>query len=470
MRISSVLMTMLAGGSLLTAAVEAPGSPAHAAAAPTATPIEHVVVIYQENHTFDEVLGAVCRQREIPCNALDATGSPTDLPLGMKRPVRLADGTVVTNAVARDIVPLVAHSPNAQRFGIANEWDRIRHCGAAANYRCITHYVPSQIPNLNALADTFAVSDATFAAGRAASFGAHVEIGAGTDDGFLGYNPVHSSTGAPVGEGWGCPSNRDTRWSASPSSTFSLEPSCVPETDGSGAYRPTPVHSVPSIMQQLESAGLTWKIYNGTADQAPYADGFWNFCTYFAWCWDHRQTKHYNPATAAIKSDAAHGTLPSVAFVPASTGTSQHNGTSMAQGDNYIGSLMTALQSSPEWSSTAVFITYDDCGCFYDHVRPPAGLGLRNPMVIASPWVKPASTDSTTAVQPYSMLAFIDSNFGLPPLTRQVRNAYDYANAFNFSAASPPTTAFPTIVHQHISAAIKEQVRQYNRTHRDDVT
>src|SRR5262249_55555658 len=47
-----------------------------------------------------------------------------------------------------------------------------------------------------------------------------------------------------------------------------------------------------------------------------------------------------------------------------------------------------------EWQSTAVFITYDDCGCFADHVPPPPGLGVREPMVIVSPWVKRASTDS----------------------------------------------------------------------------
>jgi phospholipase C len=244
----------------------------------------------------------------------------------------------------------------------------------------------------------------------------------------------------------------------------------VPETDGSGAYRPTPVAPVPSIMEQLESAGLTWRIYNGSVDQAPYAGGQWNFCTYFAWCWEHRQTRKYNPATGAIKSDALHGTLPAVAFVPAWAATSQHNGRSMAQGDNYLGNVMAALQNGPQWSSTAVFITYDDCGCFYDHVRPPDGLGLRNPMVIASPWVRPASTDSTTAVQPYSMLAFIDSNFGLPPLTAEVEQAYDYAQAFDLAAATPPTTAVPPLVQQHISAETRAQVREYGRTHGDDVT
>jgi phospholipase C len=462
-------MTIAAAVSLV-AAVVAPRSPAHATVISTGTPIRHVVVIYQENHSFDEVLGAVCEQRATPCNAVDATGSRTALPFNMRRRVHLADGTSVRNAVSPDVVPDVRHRPTSQQFGIANEWDRISGCGPAAHYRCITHYRPSQIPNLSALADAFAVSDATYAAGRAASFGAHVEIGAGTDDGFRGTNPVRSSTGIRPHGGWGCPSEKDAEWSASVFGAVSLQPSCVPESDGSGTYRPTRVRSVPSIMQQLEAAGLTWKIYNGTVEQAPNGRALWNFCNYFAWCWDHRQTTQYNPGTAALKSDAADGRLPDVAFVPASTATSQHNGHSMAQGDNYLGSLLTALRKGPEWSSTAVFITYDDCGCFYDHAHPPAGLGLRNPMVIVSPWVKPASTDSNVAVQPYSMLAFIDNNFGLPPLTRQVGSAYDYAQSFTFGAASPPTTAFPPLTHQHISARVREQVWQYDRTHPDDAT
>ena len=54
-------------------------------------------------------------------------------------------------------------------------------------------------------------------------------------------------------------------------------------------------------------------------------------------------------------------------------------------------------------------------------------------MVIVSPWAKAASTDSTLAVQPYSMLAFVQHTFGLNPLSSEVSNAYDYANVFDFS-------------------------------------
>ena len=122
-----------------------------------------------------------------------------------------------------------------------------------------------------------------------------------------------------------------------------------------------------------------------------------------------------------------------VSFLIAPAGPdSQHNNDSMIQGDNYIGQVVRAVENGPNWSSSAVFITYDDCGCFYDHVLPPAGLGLRVPMVIVSPWARPGFTDHTTASYA-SMLAFIEHTFALSPLTRADGTAYDYSGAFNYS-------------------------------------
>ena len=113
---------------------------------------------------------------------------------------------------------------------------------------------------------------------------------------------------------------------------------------------------------------------------------------------------------------------------------SQHNGNSMLVGDNWIGRVVNAIENGPAWSSTAVFITYDDCGCFYDHVAPPPGLGFRMPMVIVSPYVKAGYTDSKVATFA-SMLAFIERNFHLAPLGASDASAYDYAHAFDFSQA-----------------------------------
>src|SRR5439155_1658622 len=89
-----------------------------------------------------------------------------------------------------------------------------------------------------------------------------------------------------------------------------------------------------------------------------------------------------------VIDDATNGTLPTVSIVTPTNSKSQHNFYSMKMGDNWIGQVVQAIENGPQWSSTAIFITYDDCGCFYDHVAPPAGLGIRVPMVIVSPYAK----------------------------------------------------------------------------------
>lgn len=375
--------------------------------------ITHVVIIYQENHTFDDALGAICQTRETPCN-------------GYVGPVTFADGKTATDIVQPDLVPIIKHDPVSQHQAAANEWDSIQGC-TKPPYACVSHVDPSKIPNMRALADTYAVSDATFAAGPVPSFGAHEDLASGTDDGFLGDNPVRSKQGHKPGPGWGCPSFRDALW-ASPRQYV---PSCVPDAAGNGPYRNSPVPYAPTIMQRMEQAGLTWHIYQGTAVNAP-VDTVYSVCSYFQWCVENRFNKTYDSATADFVSKAHAGSLPNLSVLVPTGGISQHNGTSMAKGDNYIGQMVKAVEQGPDWNSTAIFITYDDCGCFYDHVKPPGSLGLRNPMVIISPWAKADSTDSTTAVQPYSMLAFTEHNFNLAPLSAEVSKAYDYSGSFDF--------------------------------------
>jgi phospholipase C len=129
--------------------------------------------------------------------------------------------------------------------------------------------------------------------------------------------------------------------------------------------------------------------------------------------------------------------LPSFSIVTPTTANSEHNGFSMSEGDNWIGSLVSAIQAGPDWSSTAIFVTYDDCGCFYDHVTPstnPDGTkqGVRVPMVIVSPYARAGYTDSTPASFA-SILAFTEQTFGLPALGLNDAGAYAFANAFDYS-------------------------------------
>src|ERR1019366_2959060 len=123
----------------------------------------------------------------------------------------------------------------------------------------------------------------------------------------------------------------------------------------------------------------------------------------------------------------------------------QHNQMSMAKGDNWIGQVVSAIENGPDWSSTAIFITYDDCGCFYDHVAPsvnPDGTpqGTRIPMVIVSPYAKAGYTDSTPATFA-SILAYVEQTFGLAPLSLNDAAAYPYTNSFDYSQT--PLTGIP---------------------------
>ena len=138
-----------------------------------------------------------------------------------------------------------------------------------------------------------------------------------------------------------------------------------------------------------------------------------------------------------LTADAAAGQLPAYSIMTPTTADSQHNGNDMSTGDNYIGSAVSAIQASPDWASTAIFITYDDCGCFFDHVNPlkyNSSWGIRVPMVIVSPFAKLGYTDSTPTTFA-GTLAFVEHTFGLAPLNSTDASAYDYRNAFCFQPA-----------------------------------
>jgi Phosphoesterase family len=385
--------------------------------AATASPIKHVVVIYQENHSFDNVLGAFC----VSQHRCDGATSG-----------RLASGQVIRLADATDVVPMVAHRSASQLTAIdgghMDGFSRIRGCRAAAAHACYSQFQPSQIPNLRKLAARYALDDHTFELHYVPSWGAHLELVAGQLDGFMGDNPFPGTT-SHTGPGWGCDSGMDTTWRATPGSPIRNEPSCVPMQSGSGPYRRSPVDWVPTIMDRLGAAGRSWSIY-GPSDGFGYG---WAICPTFADCLNTKQASHVKSDGAVITAAKA-GTLPDLSIVIPTAANSQHNSESMARGDNWIGSVVSAIMHGPDWSSTAIFITYDDCGCFYDHVAPPAGLGIRVPMVIVSPYAKAGYTDTETASFA-SLLAFTEHTFGLKSLARSDTNAYDFTKAFNYAQA-----------------------------------
>ncbi len=392
--------------------------------APIDSPIQHVVIINQENHSFDNVLGNFCDlatqgqiQRD-PCE-----GATTGV---------LPDGTVTPLQQAADLVPIIRHSVKAQEVSIAhgqmNGFGRLQHCRTTDDppVVCYSQFTArEQIPNTWDLATTFAVSDHTFELRASPSWGGHIILAAATLDGFRGDKP-RSFNGK--GPGVGCDSLKDALWG--PEMTW--VPSCVPDAQGNGPYRSSPVQYVPTIFKELDDAQLPWKIYGGAGFGGK--DGYqWTICPTFFECLD-TQASHFVPAQDVL-TDAQNGTLPSFSIITPTGKNSQHNGDSMLAGDNWIGQVVGQIMNGPQWSSTAIFLTWDDCGCFYDHLNPltyDPDWGIRVPMIIISPYAKPGYTDATPATFA-SLLAFTEHLFGLPALTQDDATAYDYSAAFSFS-------------------------------------
>jgi phospholipase C len=132
------------------------------------------------------------------------------------------------------------------------------------------------------------------------------------------------------------------------------------------------------------------------------------------------------------------GMLPPVSFVkPAGIDNEHPNYTNVIDGENHVLDLITKIKNNATlWTDTAIIVTYDENGGFWDHVPPPVvdrwGPGTRVPALVISPYAKKHFVDKTV-YDTTSILALIEHRFGLMPLTSRDMNAADLTNAFDFS-------------------------------------
>jgi len=191
--------------------------------------------------------------------------------------------------------------------------------------------------------------------------------------------------------------------------------------------QPGPSLAWDSIFDELSAHGRTWKIYyalppstlTGTVWQQLIPSG------------------HAADLTtgSAFFSDLANGSLPDFSFVRPGVGYSTEPSEDIGEGDAWIGQLVNAVAHSAYWKSTAIFITYDESGGFWDHVAPPAsaGYGARTPMIIVSPYARRGVFgQQTTNV---SILSFMQKLWGMPSLTPLNSAQNNLYSAFNFSQA-----------------------------------
>lgn len=370
----------------------APGSP-HG----DQIPIDHIVVLMQENRSYDHYFGRLRR----------ASGPPR----GVTNPDPLGGEPIRTFRQPRFCeVADLPHSWNAthrQMNGGAMDGFTTESVdpGDPTGSRAMGYYTRRELPFYYKLYRTFAISDRFFSSVPGPTYPNRYYLLAGTSFGWIRNQ--------------------------------------LPDLSGSE-------YSQRTIFNLLDEAvpAVSWRIY--------YSD--LPFGAIFGYV---RQRAANLSPIANFAIDAAAGTLPQVSFVDPNflneeTGTDEHPPKNMQLGQAFTAEVVNALMASPLWYRSALIIVYDEHGGFYDHVPPPPACvpddippaltpssepgafdmyGVRVPLAIVSPWarkryVSHVPRDHTT------VLRFIQTRFDLPALTRRDANADPLLDMFDFTKLS----------------------------------
>ena len=282
-----------------------------------------------------------------------------------------------------------------------------------------------QIPNYWQWARDYVVSDHFFASEAGPSYPNHFFFIAGTSGGAID-NPENILTGpAPKGmpdafKSWGC--------DALGKDVFVF----VKDQHGNLTKHDS-CFTFPTVGEQLSSHDVDWTFYAAVPGQLGY---FWNAYNGVHDVFHDREyfRAHTRPIDDLIK-DIRADRLPSVSWVTPRFQLSDHPPVSSAFTHNWISDVVNEVMKSDMWERTAIFLTWDEWGGFYDHVKPPevdeVGFGFRVPLLTISPYARKGLVDDVVG-EFSTPLRFISDNWGLPPLTDRIANAHNFEHVFDF--------------------------------------
>ena len=346
-------------------------------AAPPRTPIEHVVVILKENHAFDNYFGTYPGVDGIPSNVTVPDGHG-----GFIAPHQLNATWTWDLPHSRDAMLQAYDGGKNDGFAIAAEsW--IPGLGGVA----MGYYDRHEVGSYWSLAENYTLADRYFQS----MFGPTIP------------NRLYSF----AGQAGGLTSN-----------AINL----------SGPDFPT-------IFDQLEVHRVSWRYYTSVGPlYTPLPEDLPHIRS------NYRMVSKVVPLDRLL-SDVATGNLPQVAYVDPEVdlAISEHPPGDVAAGAAWTVQVIRAIQASSTWPSTAILLTWDESGGFYDHVPPPQvdewGYGFRVPMVVISPYAKRGWIDHDV-MDHTSIVKFIADNWGMPYLTNREARAGNLTTAFNFVEAS----------------------------------
>jgi len=197
-----------------------------------------------------------------------------------------------------------------------------------------------------------------------------------------------------------------------------------------------PFQSAAHIGDRLDGAGVSWKWYAAGWNATKARNATRPFLLFENLAPGSPGASAHVKDESEFLSDLKGSALPQVAFVKPGENEHPVNSSGLLQGDQHAAELVKAIQESSYWKSTAIIVTYDEGHSFWDHVAPPKvdrwGPGKRVPALIISPYAKRGLVDKTM-YDTTSILRFIEWRWGLPPLGERDAKANNLLAAFDFT-------------------------------------
>ena len=427
--------------------------------------IRHVVMIMQENRSFDSYFGtypgadgiALRDGRGVACLPTGAAARPC---------VRaFADHADVNGGGPHSAQSARADIDSGRMDGFARQLRVARRtCHDAKNPACAStsrppdvmgYHTGTDIPNYWAYARNFVLQDHMFEPSASWSLPEHLFMVSGWSATCSRHAPascrsnITNPTPPPV---YGIPTAAQLRAPSAPIYAWTDLTYLLHQHHVSWGYYV--VSGREPDCEDDAALSCTPRVQNSKTE------GVWNPLPYFDTVRKDKQLGNIRDV-ATFTAAAKKGTLPAVSWVVPSDAVSEHPPSRVSAGQSYVTNLINAVMSGPEWNSTAVFLAWDDFGGFYDHVAPPTvdanGYGLRVPGLLISPYARRGYIDhQTLSFDAY--LKFIEDDFlggrrldprtdgrwdPRPTVREDAGQLGDLATEFDFSQSPRPPLLLP---------------------------
>ena len=425
------------------------------------TKLQHLIFIVQENHSFDNYFGTYPGANGLLLG-LTIPVDPNQTRLGYVRPFHLNVSQPIM-IVGDELPPGVADPDDlaqqanstapfhldresigrdlSHAWSVAHEaYDNGKMDGfVTAEKSIITmgYYDGTDIPYYWDYARQYVLDDNFFSSLMGPSFPNHLYIASGTNGPLTGLNYPWVLDGHVIDN---------------PASNFDWQGVSL---DWS------------TLAQEMSNGNVPWAWYDGEA--RPLKPNIWDVLPLFTYFQNNpTQLSDHVRNTRRFVTDIQNGQLPAVSWIipgswvpptyPAacsnvdvgygvgSSPPSEHPPARSDCGMDYVAYLVNQVMQSQYWQSSAIIITWDDYGGFYDHVPPPKidayGEGFRVPTLVISPWAKHGYIDHTQ-YEFASLLRLAEDNFNLPSLGVRDVTANDMMNSFDFTQSPQPALIEP---------------------------